>query len=153
MGLLHGPCDGAARLPTVRCLLRARPSASAWQHLAFPRSVRGLVPPALPCRVVLPARGMRSIGRTSRRASRLHAAHLHTFSRLAPGCLATPPLPQLAAKAERLKRAELRADVLEVALQQRRLGLVRQSTRWVTEQTLEQRIQEALDNPVPLHAE
>ncbi|KAL4435418.1 hypothetical protein ABPG77_006180 [Micractinium sp. CCAP 211/92] len=60
---------------------------------------------------------------------------------------------RLAAKAERLKRAELRADILEVARQQRRLGLVRQSAHWVTEQTLDQRIEQALDNPLPLHAE
>lgn len=60
---------------------------------------------------------------------------------------------RLAAKAERLKRAELRADVQQVARQSRRLGLVKQSALWVTEQTLEQRIQQALDNPVPLHAE
>ncbi|KAL4419827.1 hypothetical protein ABPG75_006925 [Micractinium tetrahymenae] len=60
---------------------------------------------------------------------------------------------RVAAKAERLRRAELRADILEVARQQRRLGLVKQSAHWVTEQTLEQRIRQALDNPVPLHAE
>lgn len=62
-------------------------------------------------------------------------------------------LTRISAKSDRLKRAELRADILEVAREQRRTGLVRQSVHWVTEATLEQRIQEALDNPVPLHAE
>ena len=57
------------------------------------------------------------------------------------------------AKAERLKRAELRAEVLDVAREERRLQLLRQSCSWVTPQTLEQRIAEALENPVPLHAE
>lgn len=63
------------------------------------------------------------------------------------------PLPQLAAKADRLKRAELRAEVLGVAREERRRSLVRQSANWVTPQTLEARIQEALNNPVALHAE
>jgi hypothetical protein len=57
------------------------------------------------------------------------------------------------AKAERLKRAELRAEVLDVAREERRRQLLRQSYSWVTPQTLDQRIAEALDNPVPLHAE
>lgn len=59
----------------------------------------------------------------------------------------------MAAKGERLKRAELRAEVLGVAREERRRQLLRQSCNWVTPQTLDQRIQEALDNPVPLHAE
>jgi hypothetical protein len=65
----------------------------------------------------------------------------------------SPPChPQLAAKAERLKRAELRAEVLDVAREERRRQLLRQSTNWVTPQSLDARIQEALENPVPLHA-
>lgn len=60
---------------------------------------------------------------------------------------------QLEAKAERLKREELRAEVLDVAREERRALLLRQSSNWVTPQTLDARIKEALDNPVPLHAE
>ncbi|PRW33523.1 beta-mannosyltransferase 1-like [Chlorella sorokiniana] len=60
---------------------------------------------------------------------------------------------RLEAKAERLKRAGLRAEVLDVARSERRRQLLRQSTNWITPQTLDQRIKEALDNPVPLHAE
>jgi hypothetical protein len=59
----------------------------------------------------------------------------------------------MAVKAERMKRAELRAEVLEVGREERRRQLERASAHWVTAQTLEARIQEALDNPVPLHAE
>ncbi|KAI3425223.1 hypothetical protein D9Q98_008991 [Chlorella vulgaris] len=58
-----------------------------------------------------------------------------------------------AAKAERLKRAELRAEVLDVAREERRRRLLRLSCKWVTPQALDERIQEALDNPLPLHAE
>lgn len=64
-----------------------------------------------------------------------------------------PARLQLAAKAERLKRAQLREEVLDVAREERRRLLLLQSCNWVTEQTLEQRVQEALDNPVPLHAD
>jgi hypothetical protein len=60
---------------------------------------------------------------------------------------------QTAAKAERLKRAELRAEVLDVAREERRRRLLRLSCKWVTPQALDERIQEALDNPLPLHAE
>lgn len=70
--------------------------------------------------------------------------------------LCTLPLlhpPQLAAKAERLKREQLRCEVLDVARAERRHRLLRQSAGWVTPQTLDARISEALDNPVPLHAD
>ncbi|PSC70078.1 Lysophospholipid acyltransferase LPCAT4 [Micractinium conductrix] len=60
---------------------------------------------------------------------------------------------RMAAKAERLKRAELRAEILDVAREERRRALERQSAHWVTPQTLEARIAEALSNPVPLHAD
>ena len=64
-----------------------------------------------------------------------------------------PRVAQAAAKAQRLKREELRLEVMDVAREERRRLLLRQSCSWVTEQTLDQRIEEALDNPVPLHAD
>jgi hypothetical protein len=63
------------------------------------------------------------------------------------------PVLQLEAKAERLKREELRAEVLDVAREERRALLLRRSSNWITPQTLDARIKEALDNPVPLHAD
>ena len=70
-----------------------------------------------------------------------------------PVCPRSPLCLQLAAKAERLKRSELRGEVLGVAREERRRQLLRLSANWVTPQTLDQRILEALDNPLPLHAE
>ena len=52
-----------------------------------------------------------------------------------------------------MKRSELRMEVLGVAREERRRQLLRLSANWVTPQTLDQRILEALDNPLPLHAE
>ena len=80
---------------------------------------------------------------------------LHCRPPTLPCTLSTPPAaaPQMAAKAERLKREQLRSEVLDVARAERRARLLRQSAGWVTPQTLDARIKEALDNPVPLHAD
>ncbi|GAB4815802.1 hypothetical protein N2152v2_002848 [Parachlorella kessleri] len=57
---------------------------------------------------------------------------------------------QAQAKVERLKRHFLRQEVLEVALEERRLRLLEESKNWITADTLDMRIKEALENPVPL---
>ena len=56
-------------------------------------------------------------------------------------------------KAQRLQRQALRCEVLEVAREERRQWLLNRSCNWVTGETLEQRIREAIDNPVPLYEE
>lgn len=53
-------------------------------------------------------------------------------------------------KEERLRRQELRMDILDAARAARREALLRDSTHWVAPEALEARVQEALDNPVPL---
>lgn len=55
------------------------------------------------------------------------------------------------AKSERLQRQQLREEVLDVAKEERRAWLLQQSRSWITADTLEQRIEEAIDNPVPLY--
>lgn len=54
------------------------------------------------------------------------------------------------AKSARLKRNQLRADVLDVARQERVQWLMQQSKNWIAPEDLDRRIDEALDNPVPL---
>jgi hypothetical protein len=49
-------------------------------------------------------------------------------------------------------REQLRGEVMDVAREEQRRLLLLQSCNWVAPSTLEERIQEALENPVPLHA-
>jgi hypothetical protein len=57
------------------------------------------------------------------------------------------------AKAVRLKRHQVRNDVLDVASQERRQWLLAQSKHWIAPEDLDKRIEEALEHPVPLFAQ
>lgn len=57
---------------------------------------------------------------------------------------------RVAAKAARLQRQQLREEVQDVAREQRRAWLLGQSKGWVTAESLDSRIEEALENPSPL---
>lgn len=57
---------------------------------------------------------------------------------------------QARAKAERLRRQELRNDILEAARASRQEALLRASRHWITDESFDNRVLEALENPVPL---
>ena len=63
------------------------------------------------------------------------------------------PEAQARLPAKWLQRQALRCEVLEVAREERRQWLLTRSRNWVTPDALEQRIREAIDNPVPLYQE
>ena len=51
---------------------------------------------------------------------------------------------------ERLRRQELRMDILDAARAARRQALLKDSKHWIDAESLDARVQEALDNVVPL---
>lgn len=59
---------------------------------------------------------------------------------------------QAVGKVQRLQRQQLREEVLDVAREERRGKLLATSRMWATAETLDARIEEALDHPAPLSA-
>ena len=56
-------------------------------------------------------------------------------------------------KEQRLRRQELRMDILDAARGARRQALLRESSNWIDAESLDARVQEALENVVPLWGE
>lgn len=53
----------------------------------------------------------------------------------------------------RLQRQELRMDILDAARAARQQSLLKESRQWIDAESLDARVQEALDNVVPLWTE
>lgn len=56
-------------------------------------------------------------------------------------------------KQRRLQRQELRMDILDAARAARQESLLKESRQWIDAESLDARVQEALDNTVPLWTE
>lgn len=109
-------------------------AAHAWQACLPAKKPCPILPLPPLCCAELQQRGSARAVQTCRHAPRLFPPRLAVLN---PACAAarlSPPHTQMAAKAERLKRAELRAEILDVAREERRRALERQSAHWVTPQ-------------------